>query len=151
MVMVADFLPGLKRFFGPVAFRGASGLLVFRMVIAFILHAGRMSCLAAAGAVRSEPLNRAQITRFLRRPCWRVGMSAPLVQALLEKESAKGRFVFILDATLCGHAGGKTAARSIVDDQGDDVCLLLVAQLAHLGEHPFAVDHAIEMVEVLAV
>jgi len=43
MVMVADFVPGLKRVFGHVRTR-----LVFRVVIAFILHSGRMSCLAAA-------------------------------------------------------------------------------------------------------
>jgi hypothetical protein len=110
MVMVADFVPGLKRFFKPAAtLGGATQRLAFRMVVAFILHSGRMSCLAAAGSVQSEPVNRAQITRFLQRPRWRgAGINALLTRSLLEMESRKGRFVFILDATLCGHAGQKT-------------------------------------------
>jgi hypothetical protein len=82
---------------------------MLRMVIAFMLHCGRMSCLAAAAAIESDPVNRAQITRFLRRPRWRgAGVNASLAQSLLEMESGKGRFVYILDATLCGHAGQKT-------------------------------------------
>lgn len=109
MVMVADFVPGLKRFFKPVAFLGSSRLLAFRVVIAFLLHSGRMSCLAAAGAIPSETLHRSQIIRFLRRPRWKeAGIHAVLVRSLLEREPRRGRFLFIVDATLCGHAGEKT-------------------------------------------
>ena len=49
------------------------------------------------------------------------------------------------------HARGQSAAGRIIDDQRDDVGTLLVAQLAHLGEDAVAVDHAVEMVEMLAV
>jgi hypothetical protein len=109
MVMVPDFVPGLKRFFRPVAFLGACRLLTLRMVIAFVLHSGRMSCLAAAGAIQSAPLNRAQVTRFLGRPRWRgAGTNGLLTRSLLEREPRKGRFVYLIDATLCGHAGQRT-------------------------------------------
>jgi hypothetical protein len=107
MVMVPDSVPGFKRFFKPLG-RICSRLML-RMVIGFMLHCGRMSCLGAAEAIRPEPLHRAQITRFLRRPRWRgAGVDALLAASLLEMESKKGRFIYIIDATLCGHAGQKT-------------------------------------------
>ena len=71
MVMVADSLPGLKRWLAPLGLKDGTRLLVIRVVVAFVLHAGRMSCLRAAGAVRCEPRHRAQISRFLARPRWR--------------------------------------------------------------------------------
>src|SRR6185312_16453454 len=77
--------------------------------VAFVLHAGRMSCLRAAGAVRCEARHRAQISRFLARPRWRqLDLNATLRQALLDRESGDGLFVFIIDATLVSRAGEKT-------------------------------------------
>ena len=67
-MMVADWLPAFKRLFRSVPLSDAAKLLAVRVVVAFVLHAGRMSCLAAAGAVRSECVHRAQISRFLARP-----------------------------------------------------------------------------------
>ena len=49
MVMVADSLPGLKRWTAGLGLRDSAELLVIRMVVTFLLHAGRMSCLRAAG------------------------------------------------------------------------------------------------------
>jgi len=109
MVMVADFVPGLKRFFKAVPLSNATKLLIFRVVAAFILHSGRMSCLAVAGAVRSETRHRAQVCRFLARPRWRgTDVNALLIGGMLENEPRNGLFVFAVDATLCGHAGRKT-------------------------------------------
>ena len=109
MVMVVDLLPDFKGFLKPVPLSDASKALVSRMVVAFLLHAGRMSCLAAAGAVRSEPVHRAQIARFLARPRWRGrNINSLLRQDLLDREAVGGKFVFIVDATLCGQAGQKT-------------------------------------------
>ena len=71
MVMVADSVPGLKRWIGTLGLKDSAKLLVIRVVVAFLLHAGRMSCLRAAGAVRCEARHRAQISRFLSRPRWR--------------------------------------------------------------------------------
>lgn len=109
MVMVADLVPGLKRCLRGLALREAALALVLRMVVAFLLHRGRMSCLQAAGAVRSEARHRAQISRQLRRPSFR-GLNIPqaLRQQLLALESLRGLFVFIIDATLCSQSGKRT-------------------------------------------
>lgn len=109
MVMVADLLPGLKRFLAPAGLKNAALRMVSRLVITFLLHAGRMSCLQAAGAVRSDTRHRAQLGRMLKRPSFRGrDVTSILRQQLLELESAKGPFVFIVDATLVGQAGRKT-------------------------------------------
>ena len=109
MVMVADLLPGLKRFLAPANFKDATLRIVSRFLITFLLHAGRMSCLQAAGAVRSDTRHRAQLGRMLKRPSFRrLEVTNLLRQQLLELESARGLFVFIVDATLVGQAGRKT-------------------------------------------
>jgi hypothetical protein len=84
-------------------------MLVIRMVAAFVMHAGRMSCLQAAGAVRCEARHRAQISRFLARPRWRgADLNALLRQDLLEREADRGDYIFIIDATLVSQSGQKT-------------------------------------------
>jgi hypothetical protein len=82
---------------------------VIRVIVAFVLHAGRMSCLGAAGAVRCEVRHRVQISRFLARPRWRkLDINAILRQDLLEREAAKGQFLFLIDATLTSQSGKLT-------------------------------------------
>ncbi len=109
MVMVADSLPGLKRWLAPLGLKDSAKLLVIRVVVAFLLHAGRMSCLRAGGAVRFEARHRAQISRFLARPRWRkLDINSILRQNLLERETVQGKFVFIVDATLTSQAGKRT-------------------------------------------
>ena len=90
MVMVADSVPGLKRWVGTLGLKDSAKLLVIRVVVAFLLHAGRMSCLRAAGAVRCEARHRAQISRFLARPRWRkLDINSMLRQQLLEREAGR--------------------------------------------------------------
>jgi hypothetical protein len=109
MVMVADAVPGLKRWIAALGLRDSLKLLVIRVVVAFLLHSGRMCCLRAAGAMRTEVRHRAQISRFLARPRWRkLDLNSVLRQGLLERESGKGLFVFIVDATLNSQSGQKT-------------------------------------------
>jgi len=109
MMMVADVMPGLKRFLGRTGLSETSRALVMRMVTAFLLHAGRMSCLQAAVAVRSEGRHRAQISRFLARPRWQeCDINGLLTRELLQREDSGGLFVFIVDATLCGQSGKRT-------------------------------------------
>jgi Transposase DDE domain len=109
MVMVADAVPGLKRWVGTLGLKDSAKLLVIRVVVAFLLHAGRMSCLGAAGAVRCEARHRAQISRFLARPRWReLDINSTLRQKLLEREVCDGLFIFIVDGTLTTQAGKKT-------------------------------------------
>jgi Transposase DDE domain len=109
MVMVADSMPGLKRWVATLGLKDSARLLVIRVVVTFLLHAGRMSCLRAAGAVRCETRHRAQISRFLARPRWRkLDINRILRQRLLEREASDGLFVFIIDATLTSQGGKKT-------------------------------------------
>jgi hypothetical protein len=109
MVMVADSVPGLKRWISVLGLKDSVKLLVIRMVVTFLLHAGRMSCMRAAGAVRCETRHRAQISRFLARPRWRkLDINSIMRQSLLEQEATDGLFVFIVDATLTSQAGKKT-------------------------------------------
>jgi hypothetical protein len=109
MVMVADAVPSLKRWIGTLGLKDSVKLLVIRVVVTFLLHSGRMCCLQAAGVVRTEVRHRAQISRFLARPRWRkLDINSVLRQELLELESGKGPFVFIIDATLVSQSGKKT-------------------------------------------
>src|SRR4051812_43470062 len=109
MLMVADSLPGLKRWLAPLGLKDSVKLLVIRMVVAFLMHPGRMSCTRAAGAVRCEARHRAQVSRFLARPRWRkLDINSALRRDLLAREAAVGLFVFIVDATLVSQAGTKT-------------------------------------------
>ncbi len=80
-----------------------------RVMITFMMHFGRMSCLQAAGALQSQTRHRAQLTRFLARPCWRAqNINGQLRESVLQLETAPGPFIFIVDATLCSQQGKKT-------------------------------------------
>ncbi|MGH7202700.1 MAG: hypothetical protein ACREJB_18990 [Planctomycetaceae bacterium] len=63
MIMVADLWPGLKRFLRPVGLRQASQAIVLRVIVTFLCHPGRMSCLQAAARVRCDARHRAQAGR----------------------------------------------------------------------------------------
>lgn len=109
MTMIADLVPGLKRCLRRLGLRPAALQMVLRVVIAFMLHSGRMSCLQAAGSVRSEARHRAQVSRLLCRPSFRrLDINGLLRQQLLEREASRGKFVFLIDATLCSQSGKKT-------------------------------------------
>jgi hypothetical protein len=109
VIIVADSLPGLKKGLAKTGLNDTAKLLVIRVVVAFLLRYGRMSCLRAAGAIRCEPRHRARISRFLGRPRWRrTDINSVFRQALLDREPADGLFVFIVDATLVSQAGERT-------------------------------------------
>lgn len=109
MVMVADLLPGLKRFLGQLSLKDSALRMICRVVITFLLHSGRMSCLQAAGAVRCDPRHRAQLGRMLKRPSFRaLDINSILRNRLLQMESGKGLFLFLIDATLTSQSGKKT-------------------------------------------
>jgi hypothetical protein len=109
MIMIADVLPDFKGFSKKISLSNTARLLAIRMIAAFVLHAGRMSCLQAAGTVRCEARHRAQISRFLARPRWKeTDINSIIIQDLLAHERVDGRWIYIIDATLCGQAGKKT-------------------------------------------
>ena len=109
MIMVTDSAKNLKRFLKLASLGDFARVMVMRLVVTFILHRGRMSCSQAGGAILTEPVHRSQVTRFLARPRWQKhDFNAPLREALLQLETGRGEFVFIIDATLCSQAGLKT-------------------------------------------
>jgi len=109
MAMVAESLPGLKRLLAPLNLKDSTKLLVTRVVIAFLLRTGRMSCLQAAGSVLCEARHRAQISRFLARPRWRKDdINAVCRKYLLDREPSDGEFIYLIDATLISQSGKKT-------------------------------------------
>jgi hypothetical protein len=60
---------------------------ILRVVIAFIIHRGRMSRSVAAGSLASDPVHRDELTRFLARPTWRKhDFNHPLIRMLLAQE-----------------------------------------------------------------
>jgi hypothetical protein len=108
-MIVQEALPGIKRFLKPVGLNKRSLGLVVRCVGAFCLHFGRMSTVQAASVVRSEPRHRAQIGRFLgRKSLHKRGLLSALQAQVLALESKGGRFVYLIDQTLCSQQGDKT-------------------------------------------
>lgn len=109
MIMVTDSAAGLKRFLQKTGLSMLARLMLFRMVVAFLSRRGRMSCSQAAVSIASEPIHRGELTRFLARPRWQKhDFNGPLRNALLAKESRRGKFLFLIDATLVSQAGKKT-------------------------------------------
>ena len=109
MVIVAESARKLKTFIGNTYLGEVARTMVLRLVLGFITHRGRMSCSAAAGSIASEPVHRGELTRFLARPRWQKhDFNQPLMRMLLAKEKKRGKFIFIIDATLVSQAGKKT-------------------------------------------
>lgn len=109
MIIVPESARKLKTFIGHTRLGKVARGMMLRMVITFIMHRGRMSCSAAAGSIGSEPIHRGELTRFLARPRWQKhDFNQPLMRMLLAKEKRRGKFVFIVDATLVSKAGKKT-------------------------------------------
>lgn len=109
MLIVTDSAAGLKRFLDKTGLNELARQMLFRMVVAFVMHRGRMSCSQAAGIVASAAIHRGELTRFLARPRWqKYDFNGPLRAALLQRESRRGKFLFLIDATLVSQAGKKT-------------------------------------------
>jgi hypothetical protein len=107
--MVTDSARELKRFLEKTGVNELARLMLFRMVVAFLMRRGRMSCSQAAGSIASQPVHRGEVTRFLARPRWQKhDFNGPLRAALLARESRRGKFLFLIDATLVSQAGKKT-------------------------------------------
>lgn len=109
MIIVAESAASLKGFLAQTALHCLAAEMVLRMVLAFILHRGRMSCSQAAGAIASNTVHRGELSRFLARPRWqKYDFHSPLRALLLKRESKRGKLIFIIDATLVSQSGQKT-------------------------------------------
>jgi hypothetical protein len=109
MIIVAESAAAFKGYLGNTGLNELARLMVLRMGLAFMTRHGRMSCSQAAGSVAAESIHRGELTRFLARPRWQEhDFNDPLRKALLAKEARRGRFLFLIDATLVSQAGKKT-------------------------------------------
>jgi hypothetical protein len=99
-----EALPQIKTSLKPVTLGRRAQARLIRCLVAFLIHRGKMSASQAAGAVRTDPRHRAQISRFLGRTYWkRTDLLGPWRAALLELAAQKdGLFVFDVDQTVCG-------------------------------------------------
>ena len=109
MIIVTESAAALQGWLAKTSRSALGRRMVLRRVLAFILHRGRMSCSQAAGSVAAESIHRGELTRFPARPRWqKVDFNSPLRAALLQKESRRGKFLFLRDATLVSPSGKKT-------------------------------------------
>lgn len=109
MIIVSESAAALKGFIAFTGLNELARLMLLRVVLAFIMHRGRMSCSQAAGSIASDAIHRGELTRFMARPRWQKDcFNNPLRAALLKRESKRGKFLFLIDATLVSQAGKKT-------------------------------------------
>jgi len=109
MIIVTESASSLKAFIAKTSLSNLAQAIVLRMAFTFIARRGRMSCAQASGCIASETFHRGQLTRFLARPRWqRDDFNAPLRSILIQMESNRGRFFFIIDSTLTSQTGRKT-------------------------------------------
>jgi hypothetical protein len=95
-----ESLPLGKTFFAATSLPLSSVLMLTRLVVT--CFAGLHSAAAASTAVRTDPLHRAQVCRFLARMRWSANWLtlAEVADLLLQRVAAeKGTWVFILDQT----------------------------------------------------
>ena len=106
MFMMLDALPKLKEFLEPLKLNAVREGMAIRLIMAFVIHLGRMSASRAAGAARSEPRHRAQVIRSLGRKFWKgVEILATLRELVLALSAPQGTYLFILDQTYCSQQG----------------------------------------------
>ncbi len=109
MVIVTESAALLKGFLAQTGLAVSARLMLLRLSLGFIGHRGRMSCSQAAVSVASDTVHRGEMTRFLARPCRsKLDHNAQLRALLLAKESKRGKFILLIDATLVSQAGKLT-------------------------------------------
>lgn len=110
-MIMQDAMPGIKRFLVTLELNEHVQGHLMRMVIAFLLHFGRMTASQAAGSVRSQARHRASVIRFLAKLNWSSDWRVleRLAEVVLEAETRRGgTWILIVDSTFCGHQGEKT-------------------------------------------
>ena len=67
MIIVSEVAPRLKTFLEATGAWPSARTMMMRMVLAFMLHSGRMSCSQAVGVIASDTVHRGELTRLLAR------------------------------------------------------------------------------------
>lgn len=101
----------IKRFLAKGSSDGKSLGYWQRLILAFILHFGRMSASRAGEVLRSDSRHRANVIRFLMKCQWSDNWLESYWRALLvlERESRRdGIWIFLLDQTCCSQQGKLT-------------------------------------------
>lgn len=109
MVIFSESAQSLKGYLAQCKVKERALMMFMRLVLAFMLHRGRMSCSSASVSICSQTVHRGEVTRFLAQVRWgKYDFNEPLIRALLAKESKRGAFIFVIDATQKTQAGKKT-------------------------------------------
>ena len=134
MFMMQEALPKLKEFVKLLKLNATREALAIRLIMAFVVHRGRMSASQAAGTVHTEPRHRAQLTRFLSRNFWKgLEILSNLRNAVLVLSAPKGTYLFILDQTYCSQQGilaentfrmGAKSSKNKAKKESPDMCWL---------------------------
>jgi len=118
-IIVAESAVTLKGFIANTGLSDLARKMLLRLVLAYIIHRGRMSCSAAAGCIAADSIRRGELTYFITRPRWQPhDFNNPLMKLSLARKSKRGKFLFLIDAALVSQAGKKTktfTARAVVD------------------------------------
>jgi hypothetical protein len=110
-MMMQDSLPSVKSFLQIGFGSQGSRSFIIRMMLAFLVHRGRMSASQVAVAVSSDVRHRAQVSRFLVGSD--LGNSGDayrrLAGVVIDMESRRrGRWLFAIDKTCVSRQGTKT-------------------------------------------
>ena len=101
----------IKSFLSQAGLSATAERYLTSLIIAFLLHWGRMTASQAAYAVRIQPRHRANVARFLARAGWCAHWLECFTYAtvLLEQEYRRaGIWLFVLDETCCSQQGTQT-------------------------------------------
>ena len=97
MIIVAESARSLKGYLAQCNVKERAVMMFMRLVLAFILHRGRMSCSAAAVSICSEAVHRGEVTRFLAQVRWRkFDFNEPLVRALIARSHCEAHSYSLL-------------------------------------------------------
>jgi Transposase DDE domain len=102
---------GIKTFLQQGKLEKKTRAYVLRMLVAFVMHFGKMSASRAGEAVRTQARHRANVARFLADCRWSRDWNQCFAMAVLlleEERKRPGKWLFLLDQTCCSQQGSKT-------------------------------------------
>lgn len=108
-MIISPRLPQGNGFFGKLSWKSTFGRHLLAMIVAILMHRGRMSAQQSASAIAGCSWHRGTVGRFWKGHARQLsGLSEQCFQRLLNLRLVRGQYVFILDTTLVGHQGQRT-------------------------------------------
>jgi hypothetical protein len=108
-MIISPRLPQSKGLFGKLSWKSTFGRHLLAMIVAILVHRGRMSAQQSGSAIAGDSRHRGTVGRFWKchgRQASRLGDQC--FQCLLNLRRVRGRYVFIVDTTLVSHQGQRT-------------------------------------------